>query len=75
MKTTTQRDMTTRQFVAACERRGFGAIGYMGYTPLAPPCDNTHVSVHNAGSCRLRAILAYLIAEQAKAEKKIDAAT
>lgn len=65
-----QRDMTQKQFDEACKRYGFESTGgFMGYYKLAPPCDNVHVSILNAGSNR-RAQLAYLIKEQAKSEKR-----
>lgn len=52
------RDMTKKQFDAACARRGFVAQGFMGYYKLG----NTglSVSILNTPKSR-RAALAYLI--------------
>jgi hypothetical protein len=65
------RDLTRAQFWAACERAGFTRteVSFMGYYRLAPPFQNTSVSILNAGD-RRRDQLAYLHAEQAKQECK-----
>lgn len=57
------RDISTAQFKAACERRGFVRQG-MGYYSM--PDVPVQVNVYNAGK-RRRDWLAYLIAEHAKA--------
>jgi hypothetical protein len=62
------RDLTKRQFDAACARRGFKASGFMGYYEIG---HGTSVSVLNAGDNR-RARLAYLIRECAKVEKRCE---
>ena len=59
------RDMTERQFQAACERHGFRAVGFMGYYAL-PPDGTRHVCALNGGRSR-RAMLAYLIRESDRA--------
>jgi len=65
-----KRDMTERQFLAAMEKHGFGEIGPFGYVHL--PIDGQHirVSIRNARSDRLRDILAYLLHEKARHERK-----
>lgn len=66
------RDMTEAEFKAACKRRGFAASEIpLGYFRLAPPVSNTSVSILNAGTSRRRQ-LAYLIHEQAAAEKRLE---
>jgi hypothetical protein len=59
-----KRDLTKRQFKAACERYGFRPGGFLGYYRIT---ENTSVSVLNAGD-RLRDRLAYLIAARDKAK-------
>lgn len=61
------RDMSKKEFGAACERRGFEPEGVMGYYRLNLPGRHHCVSVYNAGD-RRRDQLAYLIREQEKAE-------
>ena len=60
------RDMTRKQFEAACERRGFKPEGFMGYyfTP-----SGFSISALNAGPNK-RAQLAYLIKENEREEKR-----
>lgn len=68
------RDMTKEAFRQKCEDYGFVPQGFLGYYSLASPCDNHHVSVLNAGPSR-RERLAYLIAQQQRAEKEVARAT
>lgn len=56
------RDMTTSQFNAACVRRGFKPLPFLGYFALP---SGTHVSVLYAAPSR-RARLAYLISCEVK---------
>lgn len=54
----TTRDLTFKQFRAACERAGFVPEGFFGYYRLPVP-GHVAVSAWNAGDSR-RAQLAYL---------------
>ena len=63
------RDMTEKQFKAACIKHGFKSDGCLGYFRLPGGKGNTNVSILNAGSNR-RAQLAYLLKENDKAIKR-----
>ena len=65
------RDMTNKQFLAACQRRGFRFQGFMGYVTVAR---GVSVSILNAGPNR-RAQLAYLIQNAERIEKEFQAKT
>lgn len=65
------RDITKKQFDAACKKWGFEPIGFMGYYRLPKPYDNTLVCKFNAGK-RRRAQLAYLIRSAEKAEREAE---
>lgn len=65
---TTRKDMTRREFDAACSRRGFIPTGVLGYYRIT---DNVSVSVFNCGvNATYREILKYLIAQHKKAESE-----
>lgn len=67
------RDMSARQFKAACERHGFKKqFGALGYYEL--PGSGVKVSVYNCGSNRFRDMLAYLIQQQRECAEKYPAA-
>jgi hypothetical protein len=62
------RDMTQREFDAACQRYGFKAKGFAGYYAL--PC-GVETSILNAGPTR-RARLAHLIETERRYAKKLN---
>ena len=62
------RDMSERQFRDAAAKSGF-TPDTLGYWRLAPPHNNVSVYRFNAGD-RRRSQLAYLLAEQKKAEER-----
>lgn len=55
------RDLTEKQFKAACKRHGFKPIRVLGYYDLG----GIHVSIYNAGPT-IREKLSYLIKEKEK---------
>lgn len=61
------RDLTQKQFEAACKRHGFETYGMLGYFRL--PDTDVRVSVLNAGS-RRRDQLSYLIQKNRQLSKK-----
>lgn len=63
-----KRDLSEQQFRDAATKKGF-TPGALGYWRLAPPHSNTSVYRFNAGA-RRRDQLAYLMAEQKKAEAR-----
>lgn len=71
MKTT--RDMSQKEFAAACKRYGFVGPSFLGYYKLAPPFSHVHVCALNAGS-RRRVQLANLLQYQARYEREQRAA-
>lgn len=66
-----RRDLTAKQFVDALKRHGMRQVGFMGYVDVG---NGLSVSILNANSKRLRVILAFLLREQAKAQKKVVSA-
>ena len=69
------RDMSQKEFNAACERRGFRRV-YFGYYSLGhiPGYGELEVYAANAGD-RRRDQLAYLIAERKRYEEKASGLT
>jgi hypothetical protein len=63
-----QRDLTESQFKQKLKQYGFGDVTYMGYVRL--PNSATSVSLLNAHSDRYRAMLAYLLKESAREQKR-----
>ena len=62
MPTTIRKDMTLREFNAACARRGYTASGVLGYYNVTK---DTSVSVFNVGpAASWRQKLAYLIHQE-----------
>lgn len=65
------RDMSEKQFRAAIERHGMRIEGFMGYVNLGNGT-NTSVSMRNAGTTNLRAILAFLLRQLDERLRKIE---
>lgn len=68
--TSRSRDMTRRQFEAACERYGFEPVGLLGYFKL-PSDPDCCVSVLNAGR-RRRDQLRYLLEADRRCAQRIS---
>jgi hypothetical protein len=65
------RDMSNKQFLAALTRHGMKPTGFMGYVELGNGT-NTSVSMLNAGTTNLRAILAYLLKQLEKRKAEME---
>jgi hypothetical protein len=65
-----RKDMSEREFRAALTRNGMREFGLMGYVDIG---NGVSVSMLNANTTNLRAILAYLLNRQAHYQQEAEA--